>query len=89
MSIFKRGKFWWIDITVDGKRKRFSLGVTTQAAAKIKEAELLKARELRDAGFETHLETRVSEVETLIDEFLGVLAMALGNGMFVCRAPTM
>ncbi len=73
MSLYKRGRVWWVERWIAGKRKRKSLGVRDRKAAEIKAADLLRNDELRAAGVETFQETRLAPLGSLVAEYTGEL----------------
>ena len=79
MPINKRGKYWWIDYRdSEGTRHRYSLGVTRKDVAKIKEAEILKSKELAGAGIDTHPRTQKKSIDDLLADYKAY-SLARGN----------
>ncbi len=73
VKIYKRGRVWWVDFSVDGKRFRQSTGLREQRPAFAKAGKLLEAEELRAAGIETHRGTTGITIPDLVTEYEGVL----------------
>ena len=68
-----KGRVWWMEVRVGGKRHRRSLGVRDKRAAQIKAAEILRKLELRDAGLAVNDDAAKTEPTRLIREYEGEL----------------
>jgi integrase len=64
-----RGRVWWLEVRVGGKRHRQSLGIRDKRAAQIKAAEILRKLELRDAGLAVNDDEARTEPKGLIREY--------------------
>lgn len=63
------GRVYWMDVRVNGKRHRKSLGVSDKAVAIQREAEIVKQLEMAAVGMEDHTETAAASLADLIDEY--------------------
>jgi len=65
MYLYKRGRYWWAEFTVDGKRKRVSTKLSDKRAAEERAPKLLREAERRAAGevdlYRDHAQAPVEE----------------------------
>jgi integrase len=67
MYLYKRGKKWWLEVVIDGRRRRRSLGTSDSRLAHERATALSKAME---RGNEEQEETRTARPSALIDEYV-------------------
>ena len=65
----QEGSIWWMDATVNGVRVRKTLGVKDKRVAQMKEAQVIRALELKRAGLDTHDDSAEATLETLVREY--------------------
>jgi integrase len=64
-----KGRVWWMDVQVGGKRYRKSLGLRDKHAAQVKEAEIVRRLEFQAAGIDVKDGAGQSPLGPLVDEY--------------------
>ena len=82
----RRGRVWWVEATVAGKRYRRSLGVRDKHAAQARAAEIVRSLELQAAGIHVDAEARPTpRSKGLIDAYEQELIRRRSSPQHVAR----